>query len=108
MPPPPDRKLEIPLIAKREGKDFILSYRGHTINLSKRSHHLRTQKVIGLARLDLDGPRHTNPDGKQIGKRHLHLYRENFDLKWAFEVPSEYFKNLDDPYRNVYRFLEIY
>lgn len=66
------------------------------INLSKRNYHFRARQVIGLARLDLDGPPHRNPDGVEIGPRHLHLYREGFALKWAFEIPESQFSNLDD------------
>ena len=106
--PPPGRKLEITLVSSKEEerKDFIVNYTKSSINISKRSHHLRTKKIIGLARLDLDGPPHTNPDGEEIGKRHLHIYRENFDLKWASEIPNEDFKNLDDAYETFIDFLK--
>jgi len=81
--------VDILLYAEKEREEFILNYTRHSINLSKRNHHFRARKVIGLARLDLDGPPHMNPDGQEIGSRHLHLYREGFGLKWAFEIPNK-------------------
>ncbi len=98
--------IDILLYANQKKEEFVLSYTRHSINLSKRNHHLRGRKVIGLVRLDLDGPPHRNPDGKEIGSRHLHLYREGYGLKWAFEVPTEYFSNLENTFLTLEEFLK--
>lgn len=87
-------------------EEFIISYNRHYINLSKRNHHLRCRKSIGLVRLDLDGPPHRNPDGIEIRPRHLHLYREGYALKWAYEVPKKSFSNLDDSFVTLQDFLK--
>lgn len=42
-----------------------------------------------LLRLDIDGPTHGNPDGTIIPTPHLHIYREGYDDKWAFPVPTD-------------------
>ena len=97
--------LDIALLSENEREEFVLNYTRHSINLSKRNHHFRGRKVIGLARLDLDGPPHRNPDGKEIGARHLHLYREGFGLKWAFEIPDGSFSNLDDAFQTLCDFM---
>lgn len=97
--------VDISLYAEEDRKEFILNYTRHSINLSKRNHHFRAHKVIGLARLDLDGPPNRNPDGQEIGPRHLYLYREGFGLKWAFEMPDNKFSNLTDSFITLKEFL---
>lgn len=77
-------------------EEFCISFTRSSIILEKRNHHLRGRKVIGLARLDLDGPGHRNPDGEEIGARHLHIYRKGYGLKYAIEVPQDLFRDLDD------------
>lgn len=88
---------------KRE--EFVFNYTRHTINIVKRNHNFRTHEVIGLARLDIDGPPHRNPDGQEIGPSHLHLYREGFQLKWALEIPQDLFPNFSDPAKTFEDFL---
>jgi hypothetical protein len=45
-----------------------------------------------LARLDLDGPAHHNPPessyrpGQRIAGAHMHLYREDFEDRIAYEL----------------------
>jgi hypothetical protein len=52
----------------------------------------RVRRVFVLARLELGGPRHRNPPeaaykgGEWIGGTHLHLYREGFEDRVAFEL----------------------
>ena len=98
-------RLNIQLRSQNTREEFYVTYRRDSINLSKRNHHLRGRQAIGLARLDLDGPPHRNPDGQEIGGSHLHLYREGFELKWAFEIPMDKFTNLDDAYQALVDFL---
>ena len=62
---------------KREG--FLLDLWRGTIRLSKFRYQTRGRKVIVLVRLDIDSAPHTNPDGTQIGRSHLHLYREGYE-----------------------------
>ena len=97
---------EIFLQSQDKQEKFILNYRRGRIDISKRNHHFRGRKVIGLARLDLDGKPHRNPDRTEIGPRHLHLYREGYELKWAFEIPQKDFPNLNDSYKTLLDFLK--
>lgn len=99
--------IEFNFISKNRREEFVLNYTRHTINFSKRNHHFRCRKVVGLARLDLDGPTHRNPDDQEVGARHLHLYREGHGLKWAFEVPVDKFKNLDDAFQTLEDFMDF-
>ena len=99
--------LDIPLQSKNGKEKFILYYTQHSINILKRNHHLSARNIIGLARLDLDGPPHRNPDGEEIGPRHLHLYRENFGLKWAYDIPNDKFSNLENAFSDARRFYDL-
>jgi hypothetical protein len=101
----PDRggKLSINLVNKKEKENFVINYNRGTINLQKRSHNMRG--YIVLARLDLDGSTHRNPDGQEVPARHLHLYREGYGDKWAFPVPENFFCKMDDAYQTLQDFM---
>jgi len=99
--------LDIHLHGEGGQEEFVLNYTRSSINISKRNHHLRVRTVIGLARLDLDGPPHRNPDGQEVGPRHLHLYREGYGLKWAFEVPANRFSDLNDALATLKDFMRF-
>jgi len=89
LPPGSDQTHE--LIGKNERERFLLDLWRGTIRFSKFRYQTRGRKVIVLARLDINGAPHTNPDGTRIGGSHLHLYREGYDDRWAFELDPEVF-----------------
>ena len=60
-----------------------------------------------LARLDFASP-HRNPDGTAVGVPHLHVYREGYGDKFAYEVPPGMLKNPTDPLQVLLDFLETY
>ena len=96
--------VEVLLKSQNNQEDFILNYRRGRINLSKRNHHLRKQ-TIGLVRLDIGHP-HRNPDGKEVGTKHLHLYKEGYNnLRWAYDIPKKDFSHLDDVEQTIVDFL---
>ncbi len=97
--------LSVNLANHAEKEEFILNYRQSSINLKKRNHQIRGRQVIILARLDLDGPPHRNPDGQELGPRHIHLYREGYGDKWAFPIPNDAFQNLDNTYGTLQDFM---
>ena len=97
--------LELKFLCEEGREEFVINYTRHSINIMKRNHHLRVKKAIGLARLDLDGPPHRNPDGVEVGPRHLHIYREGYGLKWAYDVPEQ-FTSLDDAYKTLSDFMK--
>ncbi len=90
-------RTDMPFESADRREEFCISFTRSSILLEKRNHHLRGRAVIGLARLDVDGPPHRNPDGQEVSSRHLHVYREGYGLKYAIEVPKGQFRNLDDP-----------
>ena len=97
-------EIEVLLQSQNKNEDFILNYWRGSINLSKRNHYLRKQ-TIGLVRLDIGHP-HRNPDGKEMGPKHLHLYREGYNMQWAYEIPKRDFSNLNDSSKTIEDFLK--
>lgn len=75
---------------------FILDYRRSSIKLSKITNQIRTKTTIILVRVDIDGPPHTNPDGRRIGGTHMHLYREGYEDKFAEEINPNIFTDTSD------------
>src|SRR5579859_941973 len=87
--PGPGDRMSIPLISLDRREAFILDVTRATVKLTKATFQNRARQVIVLARLDLDGAPHRNPDGEEIPCPHLHLYREGFADKWAMAAPAE-------------------
>jgi len=98
-------QVEFELHSTDRREEFVVNVTRSRIKLSKRSHNLRGRKVVGLCRLCLDGAPHRNPDGTEIGPRHLHVYREGYGLKIAIEVPDGMLRNPDDLLTTVEDFL---
>jgi len=86
----------IPLVSPDQRERFLLDIHRAGINLGKYKYQTRARGVVILARLDLGGGAHRNPDGQRLECSHLHLYREGFADKWAYEVPTGMFRDLSD------------
>ena len=97
--------LRIPLRSQDGREEFSLDiYRGK-IELLKNTYQNRARKTVVLARLDLGGSPHRNPDGQEIECPHLHLYREGHGDKWAFAISRE-FNNLSDAWQSLHDFMD--
>ena len=91
-----------------DGRDeFILDVATSSIKLSKITLQNRARTTAILARLDIDGPSHRNPDDFEIPCPHIHLFREGFNDKWAFTVPSAHFSDLSDRVKTLEDFLRF-
>lgn len=95
--PMPDGKVSIPLLSPDRREKFVLDINRGRIDVRKVTHQNRARQTVVIARLDISGPPHRNPDDEEIPTPHLHLYREGFGDKWAFPVPIDQFPRLDDP-----------
>lgn len=65
----------------------------------------RYNKDVILLRLDLNGPPHTNPDGKQLSGNHLHIIKEGYNDRFAYEIPDNIVDE-DDRLQTLINFLE--
>jgi len=57
-----------------------------------------------LVRVEIDAPPHTNPDLTITSRNHIHIYRDGYGLKWAYNLENlnnKYFKNITD-FLNVF------
>ena len=104
--PGPIASVRIPLVSVDGSERFVLDlYRGR-INVLKRTQQTRGRQVVILARLDLEGAPHRNPDGTEIPCPHLHVYREGYEDKWAVPVPPDKFSNLGSPQKILEEFMQ--
>lgn len=99
------RGVSIPLVATDDRETFVLDlYRGR-IDLKKATYQTRGRSMVVLARLDLAGPPHRNPDGEEIAAPHLHRYREGYANKWAFPLPDGVFSDPADLWQTLQEFM---
>lgn len=82
------------LSSESEDKFYLDIHRNGTFEISKAKIQNRTSKVL-LVRIEINASPHINPDGRRIGRNHIHLYRpgeiESGSLPWAYEfdeIPS--------------------
>ena len=103
----PDRGgvLVIPLTSVDLRENFLLDVRRGRVDIAKVTYQNRARSVVVLARLDLAGAPHRNPDLTEIATPHLHLYREGFGDKWAFPVVAADFPHPSDPWATLHDFM---
>lgn len=82
--------LKIPLQSKDGREEFLFDINRRSIKLEKTTFQTRAKVSLILARVDIGGPPHRNPDGEEIACPHIHLYREGYDDKWAYPLPSNF------------------
>lgn len=102
------KPVSIPLIAPAiAGEAFSLDVTQKRIVLKLKCQLRSATHSVILARLDFASP-HRNPDGTTIGVPHLHVYRESYGDRFAYEVPPGMLKNPDDPLQVLLDFLATY
>lgn len=84
---------------------FLLDLSRGRIHLRKFTMQQRARQVVILARLDLAGAPHRNPDGEEIPTPHLHIYREGFGAKWAIPLPAAHFSPGADEWQKLAEFM---
>jgi hypothetical protein len=96
--------LSLPLFSVDRREEFVLDLSRGRIDLAKVKFQNRARQVVVLARLDLGGPPHRNPDGEEIPCPHLHLYRVGYGDKWAQPLPAGVFSDPADMWRTIHDF----
>lgn len=71
-------------------ESYLLDIIPNRLMPSKISTTLRVRKNVLLVRLDVAGPPHRNPDDTEVPCPHLHVYRQDYGLKWAYPLPPEF------------------
>lgn len=85
---PPGRDESHELIGEDHRERFLLDLARGRRRVTKLKFQTRAHKVVVLARLDINGSPHTNPDGQRPTGTHVHLYREGYDDRWAQPLPA--------------------
>src|SRR5688500_3179493 len=98
--------LRIPLYSSDHREEFCLDITRGRIKLCKNTFQARARKVVILARIDINGPPHRNPDGEEINCPHLHIYKAGFGDKWAFPLPGK-FLNHNDTWVTLFDFMDF-
>jgi len=88
--------ISIPLISQDKRDNFFLDINRGQIKLNKVSYQNRALTCVPLLRLDIAGSPHMNPDGSEIECPHLHVFKEGYGDRWAYPLPDNTFKNLND------------
>ena len=99
--------ITIPLTSTDLRESFRMDLRRARIDIAKSTFQNRARQVVILARLDLGGRPHRNPDGEVIESPHLHLYREGYGDKWAFAVPGDLFSDPDNSWKTLKDFMRF-
>lgn len=69
--------------------EFVFDvYRGR-IGLIRCTYNNRIRGGDVLVRVCLNEKGHRNPDGRMMRAPHIHLYREGYEDRWAYPLPSE-------------------
>jgi len=97
--------LRIPLFSGDKREEFTFDITRGRIELRKNTMQNRARKAIILARIDLGGSPHRNPDGEEVPCPHIHLHREGFGDKWATPLPDD-FTNSGDVQLTLNEFME--
>ena len=101
----PGQKLFIELASEDRREKFYLDlYRGKR-NVLKVSLQNRARQKYSLRRLDINGRKHTNPNGQVVPTPHLQVYREGFGASWAEPAPPDVFSNLNDVWTTLQDFM---
>lgn len=96
-------QIQISLQSENQRESFSLDISRRRIALTTK-YQGRARQSLVLARLDFNSP-HRNPDETEVGVPHLHLYREGYGDKWAYEVPADMLTNPDDSWQVLLDFM---
>lgn len=65
---------------------YIIDINRKRAILSRCTFQQRVYTSIPLIRLDIDTKPHRNPDGQKIPGNHIHIYKEGYNLAWAYPL----------------------
>ncbi len=97
--------LIVPLMAQDRTENFLLDISRGRIDLQKAKYQNRGRQIVVLARLDLHGAPHRNPDEVEVPCPHLHIYREGYGDKWATPAPVSSFPAPHDLWQSLQDFM---
>ncbi|WNY23737.1 hypothetical protein MmiHf6_10520 [Methanimicrococcus hongohii] len=98
-------EVHIPLHSVDRECEFILTVRINRVELTKASFQNRVRKSVVLLRIDLGGRMHRNPNHEDVPCPHIHIYKDGYDARWAYPLPSE-FSDPSDAFKTLQEFMD--
>lgn len=95
-----------PLISTDKRESFLIDISRGRIDIKKIKYQNRVRQTVVLVRIDLEGRPHRNPDNSEISCPHIHIFRENYADKWAFPIPKNRFKDLNNYWHTLFDFFK--
>lgn len=77
------------IIKGNPNEKFIIDINRKRAILSRCTFQQRVYTSIPLVRLDIDTKLHKNPDNEIIEGTHIHIYKEGYNLAWAYPLNHE-------------------
>lgn len=100
-------RIEVPLTSTDKRERFLLDVGRGVLDLKKIKYQNRARQVVILARLELSGAPHRNPDDTEIPSNHIHIYKEGYADKWAYPIPNDKFSNLESQWDTLQDFMDF-
>lgn len=92
------------LISDEFGDIFKLDMRKNKIELKVLNCNTRAHDCFVLVRLDVNDREHKNPDGTKVGETHLHIYKEGFNDRIAYDPKKYGFSDFDNVPKLIIQF----
>lgn len=84
---PHDKQFETYKIKSYATKDkFFLYYDRRGTYELKQKGQIQYKKDFSMIRMEVNAPPHINPDGSAVSRNHIHIYKEGYELRWAYEL----------------------
>ncbi|WP_342162772.1 DUF6978 family protein [Methylobacterium sp. SD21] len=99
--------ISVPLTSLNGTESFQLDISRSRIKLTKGKFQHRARVTFVLARIDVGGAPHRNPDDQEIPCPHIHLYREGYGDRWAYPVPANQFSDPSDHWQTLLDFMRF-
>lgn len=91
-----DEALMLNAITKNNPNEkYIIDINRKRAILSRCTFQQRVHNTFPLVRLDIDNKPHKNPDGEKIEGNHIHIYKEGYNLTWAYPLDHEIIKSIN-------------
>lgn len=96
----------IEVVSDDNTEKFLIDVDRGRIDVSKCTYQERYNKYFPLIRLDICDSFHYNPDGEKIVGSHIHIYDEEYEMRFAHKIPHGIIKDKSDIIQILIDFLE--
>jgi hypothetical protein len=74
---------------------FIIDINRKRAIMSRCTYQKRIYTSVRLLRLDVDTKPHRNPDDEKVEGTHIHIFKEGYDLAWAYPLDHPYLSEIN-------------